>query len=258
MENQPRNSKKDHCLSKHTINTLGRDKEFVLSEVTRNSYLLEYAHFCLKDDKKFILEELFHVDYIQPVYTENILLKVDWSEVDYNKVQSINILFRFISDRLKNDKEVVLAVIKRGGNILKYVSKNFRNDRDIVLPSVKEYGSSLEFASDELKYDREICLSAVKSNQCYLSSLPEVFKKDKNFILEIYETYPLILMLYVQDTNELIDDESFLYELDQIHKIEFILNLYTPVVSKRIVTEIENNPDYLLYFAPVNLKPCKK
>jgi hypothetical protein len=106
--------------------------------------------------------------------------------------------------------------------------RSLRNNKEIVLVAVKNDGWALKYASDELKNDKEVVLTAVTQNDYGLKFASENLRNDK----------------------------YFLYEIDQIKKI----TKQTPVydcLSKNIQDKIDKNPDYLLKFETVNLKPAR-
>jgi hypothetical protein len=128
-----------------------------------------------------------------------------------------------------SNREFVLAELKKNGKSLEYAHDDFKNDREIVLVAVKRHGYALQFASDDLKKDKEIVLTAVIGS---------------NHALEFAH-------------DNLKNDEEFLYKVDQVTETttDFTILYY---ISERIQTKIRENPDYLLDFGPVNLKPGKK
>ena len=84
----------------------------------------------------------------------------------------------YISNRLRNDKEVIFAaigakqyldsvddVIYYGSNgiYLKYASARLKNDKEVVLKAVESNGWAFQFASEELRDDKEILLIALNS-----------------------------------------------------------------------------------------------
>ena len=69
------------------------------------------------------------------------------------------------SDRLRDDKEVVIEAVKKDGNAIKYASKRLKNDREVVLTAIKNTYSfvpidylpiGIDYMSKELKEDPEI------------------------------------------------------------------------------------------------------
>ena len=90
--------------------------------------------------------------------------------------------FEYVSDRLKKDKDVILAV---SGNCdsLKYASENLTKDRTFILTAVKKNGCNLRYASEELKNDKEVVLTAIKENGYALRYASEKIKNDKEVVL---------------------------------------------------------------------------
>ncbi|MDA8955590.1 DUF4116 domain-containing protein [Gammaproteobacteria bacterium] len=118
--------------------------------------------------------------------------------------------FKMILDKFKSDKEIVMAVVCQSGEELRYASHELQSDKDIVLKAFKNYEWAFEYAGDDLKSDREFVLAAIKINACayaevskqlkldreiallaantsnnyVFSHVPEIFRADKNFIME--------------------------------------------------------------------------
>ncbi len=120
-----------------------------------------------------------------------------------------------MSSRLKKDREVVLAAVKRDGAALQYADDSLRRDKEIVLTALKqvkkaekftvdvlafaesslkknrgfiyqavrEDGLSLKYAVPTLKKDRRIVLAAVKENGYALEYADPVLKKEKAIVL---------------------------------------------------------------------------
>ena len=85
----------------------------------------------------------------------------------------------YASDRLKDDDFLVFEAVNRSGATLTHASDRLKDDRDIVLTAVKEYGAAIEYASDKLKDDREIALEAVKNESFAFDYLSDRLKNDK-------------------------------------------------------------------------------
>jgi hypothetical protein len=85
---------------------------------------------------------------------------------------------------LKNDREIVLEVVKRRGLVLQNVPERFRHDREIVLTAVKNNGLALHFASPELQNDEEIVLTAIRSDGGALRYANKRFGENKSVVLE--------------------------------------------------------------------------
>lgn len=80
-------------------------------------------------------------------------------------------LFQSASDRLKDDKEILLLAIanddnwtsniQSDGSPLKYASKRLQADKETVLAALEQRPRALEYASTELKNDKEVVLAAI-------------------------------------------------------------------------------------------------
>jgi predicted glutamine amidotransferase len=87
-----------------------------------------------------------------------------------NKQKAIEIVsyytdsLEFQIDKFRDDKDVVLAAVKKDGYSLFDASNRLQNDKEIVLAAVNESGEALQFASDCLKDDEEVVLAAIKNN----------------------------------------------------------------------------------------------
>ena len=100
-----------------------------------------------------------------------------------NEVKKNGYELKFVSDELKNDKEIVLVAVTEYGVALEYASDTLRNDREVVLAAVRQDGDALVHASDELKNDREIVLAAVHQNGWALQYASEELRNDKEIVL---------------------------------------------------------------------------
>ena len=89
----------------------------------------------------------------------------------------------FASDKLKDDKEIVLAAVTKNGFYLQYASNRLKDDKEIVLVAVAEDGQALRYAPDKLKDDKEIVLAAVTNHGYALEYAPDKLKDDKEIVL---------------------------------------------------------------------------
>ena len=82
-------------------------------------------------------------------------------------------LLQFVDDKLKSDKDVVMAAVKNDGVALKFADRGLRNDQDIVVAAVAQNGCALQYASDNMRRQKEIVMLAVGQNGAAL-----LFAKD--------------------------------------------------------------------------------
>lgn len=91
----------------------------------------------------------------------------------------------YASDKLFEDKELILEGVKQDGQLLYYASEELRDDKDIVLAAVSNKGIILKYASKRLRGDKEVGLTAIKQNKSSDIYLTDELRADdeiKNFL----------------------------------------------------------------------------
>lgn len=94
----------------------------------------------------------------------------------------------FASDELRSDREFMIEVLQKNPNALEYATDELKNDKDIVTEVVESCGFALKYASDELKNDKEVVLKAVKNNGVALEFASERLRDDKEIIIEAWRS----------------------------------------------------------------------
>jgi len=98
-------------------------------------------------------------------------------------VQNNGWALQFASKELQNDKQVVMTAIQTNGRSLQDASERLRNDKKVVIAAVQNNGWALQFASKELKNNREVVLIAVKKNGYTLEDASERLRNDKEVVI---------------------------------------------------------------------------
>ena len=78
--------------------------------------------------------------------------------VNHNKTMGI---LKKADDSIKNDKNIMKYLVGRNARLFFYASKRLQNNKEVVLAAVKR-GRALRYASDAMKSDKEVVLAAVK------------------------------------------------------------------------------------------------
>jgi hypothetical protein len=161
------------------------DKEMVLIAMKKTSgrcsHIFEKISTALKNDDELVHMALKHCPecliHLTEKYSDNknLLLSLKVSKLEG------------YSDRLRNDREVVLMTVKCDGTNLKYASKELQDDAEVVLAAVKNDGKALEFASLRLKNDKKIVKSAIKNECAAVYYLSDEARDNKDIILYILE-----------------------------------------------------------------------
>ncbi|PCI24845.1 hypothetical protein COB57_03695 [Candidatus Peregrinibacteria bacterium] len=202
----------------HTCYQLKNDREVVAVALSNNVKALQYASAEMRDDKDIIMEAVFYdkkavkyassrlieedkdvkrAYYVSLVsedanafftapedmrYDKEVVLAAAFCSDDSGEIyfilDSTSVELRddievvmavitqeglglmFVSDRLRGCKEVVKAAILSGGCI-KDASKELRGDKELMIEAVSRYGSDIEYASDELRNDKEVVMAAL-------------------------------------------------------------------------------------------------
>jgi hypothetical protein len=70
----------------------------------------------------------------------------------------------YASDRLKNDKEVVMKAILNNPSFIEYASEELQNDMEIMLIAVKDNAENLCYASPSLQNNKKLVLTAFEDS----------------------------------------------------------------------------------------------
>ena len=112
----------------------------------------------------------------------NEKLKVD-KEVILAAVKQNGYALQYADEKLKANKEVILAAVKQDGNTLQYADKKLKANKEVVLAAVKQSGGALQYADEKLKADKKFILAAVKENGYALEYADEKLKANKEVVL---------------------------------------------------------------------------
>ena len=89
----------------------------------------------------------------------------------------------YASEKLKEDKELMMKCAEKDGQILYYASENLRDDKEFVLKAVATKWLIIKYVSYRLRSDKDVALCALKASKKakeYLTKealqLPEVEK----------------------------------------------------------------------------------
>ncbi|EFC37181.1 predicted protein [Naegleria gruberi] len=251
-----------------------RNREFIMKQFSHVEEALQIAlsnlDFCENDFTENI-EEIFETSRDTLVKSINEFAQNDFIEELY----SASILPR-APNYYKNDKELVLEVIKKFRPSIQQADELIRNDKKFILETVKQKGTALEYVSEDFKNDPDIIKAAVGNNVHALTYVDESWKKDRDFVLQLVEIDGAALE-YVdpkfQKDREIVkialqNDGFVLFSLDsslQMDKeivieavIQNVLVLeYIDVsfkIDKSFMKEVAQYDEYALYFADDLLK----
>lgn len=141
--------------------------------------------------------------------------------------------FKIASKKIKNNKNIVLAVMKKNGYLLEYTSDELKNDHEVVITAINNSnGQALQYASDKLKNDRDIIFTALKYRSDLLKHASDELKNDREIIIAALQ----------KNASEYRSDNVLNYVSDNL-KNDF-----------EIVKIAIKNSDYALRYASDKLK----
>lgn len=91
--------------------------------------------------------------------------------------------FQYLSERLKNNKEITLIATSKSGSVLSEMPESMLDDKDVVLNALAHDGwSYVDKISERLKNDIDIVIAAVLSDNRSLEDFPDNFKDNEKVI----------------------------------------------------------------------------
>ena len=136
-------------------------------------------------------------------------LKAD-REIVFAAVESDGTALQFADEKLKADRAIVLAAVESSrGKALQYAGDKLRSDREIVLSAIAEDAWSLKYATHELRFDQEIVTTAFNEFNNSLPDSPEMQKFFKELVPN--ELLPQLVIGFLEH-NSIEESLSFLEE----------------------------------------------
>ena len=84
----------------------------------------------------------------------------------------------YASDRLRQDKELMLEACKHDGQELYYASQKLRDDKEVVLTAVIKKWRILKYASENMRRNKEVCIAALKGSLSAAEYIMPEMKED--------------------------------------------------------------------------------
>ena len=167
---------------------LQSNKFFVLCTVSANGNKLRNASMRFKDDEDVVITAI--------------------------KDRAESILYA--SERIKKNKKILLMAIKKNPKLFKLLTvsqEKLRNDKDFVLSVIKIDAMLLEFASEKLRDDKHIIFSAIKRDSSSIRYASSRLRKDST-----------VISLYIKFTDlrilQLAPEEIMMANLNLLTKKE--------------------------------------
>ena len=249
--------------SSFSYELLKNDEDFILNLFKIWPHgLVDYDVFYSGVSSKLLKSKQFVIELLKQV-SSNVriskLIKSNWNWLDYPATFWSDVEFakvalkvngsslQYVSDILKDDREIVLEAVKQNGCALQYASDNFKNDKEIVFEAFKKYFNAFQYASDDLKTDREFVFElATYFEQTSFSLVSNAV------VLRLGSGNPAITLQFASD--DLKGDKEFVLEV--VKKNGYALQFASDNLKddREIVSEAVKQNSYALQFASDKLK----
>ena len=157
---------------------LKNDLEFLLSLNIRKKDILQYGGDEIKDNEKLVTECC-----------------------DSRFCSS----FEYASERIKNDKEIVLCLYKQNRDVRKYAGKKLLDDKKFAIEACHISGKIFENLSEELRDDEEVARLAFTTEPFMITYASDKIKSIKELALECckreIKAYPSIGRFHKEDSD---------------------------------------------------------
>lgn len=145
-------------------------------------------------------------------------------------IRSKNNILNFISEKFKNDKDIVIKVVSLNGQEFKLIDETLKDNKEVVLAAVKKSGYTIADASERLKGDEEIILTAVTNYNRAIWYVSNQLQKNEHLMLKVF--YKNINAL--QYVNEQLKEE-----IGNNHPIKY---LEAKILHDKLQMQIEDKP----------------
>ncbi|CAB9526756.1 expressed unknown protein [Seminavis robusta] len=198
------------------------DKPLMLAAVKRDCRLFKYARANLKEDPEVILASIQQdsaIDTLRDISPEvrRRFPEISVKAIQVTCVRRLRYLESLIPEPLWQNRDVVLAWIRKGGNVLesfermldrdqemalevakhnwanfKKVGANLRGDKDFMALAVQQDGRVLRFASRQVQTNYQVVVRAVANHHRALSGVLVSESDFKNWVksaLDLHMTF---------------------------------------------------------------------
>lgn len=206
---------------------LKEHKDIILLLLHNGLKIYHFLPSSFQDDRDVIKTTLQH---------QAVTLHKEWytKKIRYDKelvlivVKQFSLMYKNVSDELKNDIDIIMAAINNNGEVFSYLPEKYQHQKELsILALSNSYGNVYEQLPEKFAQDKHVIVEALKNNPLIIRELPYEMHDDKNIIYELLNiNYALI-----EKTNSSLKNENF-----------------KPIswIGSNLLIELENNiPDYI-------------
>lgn len=204
-----------------------KDRDLLLKLIKIQPSVFKYASNELCDDEEIVKQVFLNLDKsftynFTGIVSERLLNRKDiallilpWCPEEY----------MIISDTLRKDKDIILSVfsssVKFALNLQSIPCEKLREDRDIILAAVKQNGLVLHSLSEKFRDDKEIVLAALTENPLAYLNASERLQEDE----EVKKFSCKILSIRFQLQGfEIYDEKAILESFTRADNLPYYYN----------------------------------
>ena len=198
----------------------------------RGCSLLDIVDKKMQDDKEFVLKSVKKRN--SNFQYASVRLRNDDDVVNaLIQTEYYSFQLQYVSPRFKSDEVFAERVLSESGNALEYFEKNIQSNASFVKTAIDNDSSAIEFASNDLKNNKEFLLALNRFN---LTVLPKKVITDLTFLKQIIEK---VYQNYLVTQNGLDSDEvELLKEIFKKSPMEKELLAKVMMLSDDFVSDI--------------------
>ena len=191
------------------------DRKFLIKILKENGKVFNYLDKHSRDDKKLVLAALYFTPLIAKGFGPHMIWKKiskrlrNDREIVYQAVKHNRLINLYASDEMLNDRKFILKCAKGNGEILEFLNEKYRDDKEIVLNCIKGNGFMIEHASERLRLDKQIGLAAIKKHGHGFEYINEELKNNRQLVLKLLKKGAWIFEYLSEKMRD--DEELALY-----------------------------------------------
>jgi len=162
-------------ILKNVPDDIKSNKDFFFKYVVNNSNYFKYASDKLKEDVEYVLKlidvnpNIFYNISSKLYDNEEIIIRTYKSFIKSNQDA---IILKYTSNTIRDNKIIILFILKHYGCELLHVSDRLKKDKEVVLMAIKQNGYAINYIGYGY-YDEDILMTALYNKNYYLDSLDE-------------------------------------------------------------------------------------
>lgn len=213
----------NQSLFRYASETLRQDKEYVL-DLLKQDYnsigtLFKYVDDKLKEDREVVTSAVYkkggNLRFVAPQYQDD-------EDIVSIAINSSGYAIRHASQRLKDNRKIgMLAATMSYGSSIEDLSERLRDDKELILQALVHNDYAFVCASERLREDKDVVEFAMKKNPKLFKYVGNNYKNDLTFIIRQLQNID-------PDKSDKYNEEEDEYDSEKTIDRNFIFNNLTP------------------------------